>query len=280
MSKDTCLKKVCNSQFSRCAAANPPEASGLIRGGTRGGPTLGHVVNWFRRARERIEVPRLTPRSEQRPTAKVDLAELTPSLTAFLGNAAYLQLSFFETIGRATSIAPTLAAKETLAKVAARALDKHRKLIAELERRGDDPVQAMEPFAAGVHEFQRVTRGNDWYEVLVSCYVTAGFLDDFFVRLGAGLSGEAGTRAVAILRSDAESPELVALVIDAIGANPRLSSRLAMWGRRLVGDTMLVARHALVLGPNHDTDEARIEPVFTELIAAHTRRMDNLGLTA
>ena len=28
------------------------------------------------------------------------------------------------------------------------------------------------------------------------------------------------------------------------------------------------------------SDEERIEPVFTELIAAHTRRMDLLGLTA
>jgi hypothetical protein len=238
------------------------------------------VVNWFRRARERIEVPRLTPRSEQRPTAKVDLAELTPSLVAYLGHAAYLQLSFFETLSRATAIAPTLEAKEVLARVAGRALDKHRKLVAELQRREVEPVEAMAPFSAGVHEFQRVTRGNDWYETLVTCYVTAGFLDDFFVRLGAGLSGEAGSRAVAILRQDLEAKELVDLVLDAVGANPRLSSRLAMWGRRLVGDTMLVARSALVLGANHDTEEARIEPVFTELIAAHTRRMDNLGLTA
>ncbi len=53
-----------------------------------------------------------------------------------------------------------------------------------------------------------------------------------------------------------------------------------MWGRRLVGDTMLVARSALHTSDNHDTDEARIEPVFTELIASHTRRMDALGLTA
>jgi hypothetical protein len=28
------------------------------------------------------------------------------------------------------------------------------------------------------------------------------------------------------------------------------------------------------------SEESRIEPVFTELIAAHTRRMDGLGLTA
>jgi hypothetical protein len=48
----------------------------------------------------------------------------------------------------------------------------------------------------------------------------------------------------------------------------------------LVGDTILVARSALAAAPSSANDEARIEPVFTELIAAHTRRMDALGLTA
>jgi hypothetical protein len=51
-----------------------------------------------------------------------------------------------------------------------------------------------------------------------------------------------------------------------------------MWGRRLVGDTMLVARLAIEQHP--DASEERVDPVFTELIAAHTRRMDKLGLTA
>ena len=52
-----------------------------------------------------------------------------------------------------------------------------------------------------------------------------------------------------------------------------------MWGRRLVGDTMLVARSSLSIGGELPGEE-RIEPVFTELISAHTRRMDALGLTA
>jgi LPS sulfotransferase NodH len=53
-----------------------------------------------------------------------------------------------------------------------------------------------------------------------------------------------------------------------------------MWGRRLVGDTVLVARSALHGSGNATSDERRIEPVFTDVIAAHTRRMDALGLTA
>jgi hypothetical protein len=42
---------------------------------------------------------------------------------------------------------------------------------------------------------------------------------------------------------------------------------------------MLVARSALSLEGRRDGEE-RVEPIFTELIAAHTRRMDALGLTA
>ena len=53
-----------------------------------------------------------------------------------------------------------------------------------------------------------------------------------------------------------------------------------MWGRRLVGDTLLIARSSLANVGHTRRDEARLEPAFTELIASHTRRMDALGLTA
>ena len=72
----------------------------------------------------------------------------------------------------------------------------------------------------------------------------------------------------------------MALLREGIAEDPALSSRLALWGRRLVGDTQLVARSALHGSGNKDDDEQKIEPVFTDLIAAHSRRMDGLGLTA
>ncbi len=238
------------------------------------------MVSWFRRARERIEVPRLTPRSDQRATERVDLAELTPTLEEFLALSAYLQLSFFESLGDAVSQAPTTQAKSVVARVAGRTLDKHEKLAAEIARLGDDPVDVMQPFVEAVERFRLATHGAEWHETLLTCYITTGFLDEFFVRLGAGLRGEAGERAVAILKADSGADELVSLLQAGIDADAKLASRLAMWGRRLVGDTMLVARSALVMGADQDSDEARIEPVFTELIAMHTRRMDVLGLTA
>ena len=214
------------------------------------------------------------------PSAKVDLATLTPDLTTFLGKAAYLQLATFENLSRVVRAAPTTVSKSALSRVAGLALIKHQGLVAEIERHGADAAETMQPYVAEIDRFQRITEGNDWFESVASCYLTAGFLDDFLVRLSAGLPGPAGARIVAILEADSGESIIAAELLAAIEKNPRLGARLAMWGRRLIGDTMLVARWMLRASDNHDSDEARIEPVFTELIAAHTRRMDALGLTA
>jgi hypothetical protein len=239
------------------------------------------VVNWFRRRRDQAPAPKLRPRAVgEAPSTKVDLATLTPDLTTFLGKSAYLQLTVFENLSRVVRTAPSTEAKSALSHVAGLALAKHQGLVAEIERHGEDAAAIMEPFVDEIDSFQRITEGNDWFESVTSCYLTAGLLDDFLVRLAAGLPGAAGGRIVAILEADSGETIIVSELLSAIETNPRLGARLAMWGRRLVGDTMLLARWTLRPSENHDSDEAHIEPVFTELIAAHTRRMDALGLTA
>jgi hypothetical protein len=78
----------------------------------------------------------------------------------------------------------------------------------------------------------------------------------------------------------------VSLLTDAIAVDPKRAHFFALWGRRLVGDTLLLAQSSLHHRDQASADgalshqEERIEPVFTELIATHTRRMDALGLTA
>jgi hypothetical protein len=238
------------------------------------------VVNWFSRSGKRVEVPRLRPRSESEPTTKVDLAELTPDLLTFLGRSAYLQLTIFENLGRALANAPTTEAKETLSRVAALSLAKHHGLTAEIRRHGDEPGAVMEPFTTEIDNYQRGTLGNDWYEAVLACHITAGFLDEFFVCLSPGLPADYASRVSAVLKADSGAELLAEEIRRGIDANEKLASRLAMWGRRLVGDTMLISRASLATSANSVSDEARIEPVFTELIAAHTRRMDGLGLTA
>lgn len=220
-------------------------------------------------------------RAEDQTTTRLELVEFTPDLVSYLGRAAYVQLTIFENLSRAISTAPTTAAKTAIGRVAEHAIARHRALTDEITRAGSSAAEAMEPFTTPVDDFERATHGADWFETVMACYITAGFLDDFFERLATGLPTEPGRRIATIYadRADDESV-LAAQLQQAIDENPRLASRLAMWGRRLAGDTMLVARSALQFSEDHKSDEARVEPVFTELIAAHTRRMDALGLTA
>lgn len=242
---------------------------------------LGLVVNWFGRRRAGVDAPRLRARSNGvTTTTRVDLAELTPDILSYLGKAAYLQLMIFENLSRVVANAPSTEAKVALGRAAAFSLAKHHGLCTEIERTGTTAAAAMAPHAQEVDRFQRLTQGADWFESVTTCYLTAGFLDDFFLRLAGGLPAAVASRVAAVLSGETGEPLIAAELSSAIEANPRLAARLAMWGRRLVGDTMLIARSALKTSEDRDSDEARIEPVFTELIAAHTRRMDALGLTA
>ncbi|MBC7517417.1 MAG: hypothetical protein H7248_00785 [Microbacteriaceae bacterium] len=240
------------------------------------------MVSFFRRRSSNVELPRVRARSRvgNQSVNRVSLGELTPEARSFLGRAAYVQLSIFTAVAHAVATAPHTRGKNALSRVAQLSLHKYEGLVAELIRLGHDPVSAMEPFESSTDRYQQIVLGKDWYECLVTSYVTAGLLDDFFVRLSGGLSDEENSRIFDLLSPDTASQFIVTELRSAIDANPRLASRLALWGRRLVGDTLLMARSALVVPEDTAPDETRLEPVFTDLIAAHTRRMDALGLTA
>lgn len=239
------------------------------------------MFNWFGLRRAKVDAPTLKPRSEQVfEGERVDLSDLSPDVIPFLGQVAYFELAVFESLTRAVSEAPNLAAKEGLTTSAGEVLLKHQGVVAELRKLKVDPAEAMEPFAPAIDRFEQLTSGRDWYEMLLGVYLTAGFLDDFFIRLVGGLPKAMAQRLEILLEPDRSADVIVAALEAGIAADPTLASRLALWGRRLVGDTQLVARSALQGSGNQADDEERIEPVFTDLIAAHTRRMDGLGLTA
>jgi hypothetical protein len=236
---------------------------------------------WSNRRGARPEMPRLRPRVAPTDLTRVDFTELVPEPVAFLGQAAYIQLDFFESLSRAVATAPTMVAKEGLSAAAGVALRKHHDLIAELRRLDVEPEAVMAPFAPATDRLGESTAGADWYELLLGIHVTAGMLDGYFSRLAGGLPSELGARVRAILDEEGASVVLESELRDAIAADSQLADRLALWGRSLVGDTLLIARSALRASEAPSTTRAeKVEPVFTELIADHTRRMDALGLTA
>jgi hypothetical protein len=220
--------------------------------------------------------------ARRRPTGfeKVDFSDLTPDVDSYLGQAAYVQLGFFQVLSELSVTTSDLGAKQIIAQAAGFALAKHEGIVSEIVRREKKPDEAMAPFAPAVDEFLVSTAGATKNEALLSVYITQGFLDDLYIGLTDGLPSDVGPRIASLLGSDSGANGLVALLTDAIDVDPKRADFLAMWGRRLVGDTLLLAHHALRINPGSATEEARVEPVFTELIATHTRRMDALGLTA
>jgi len=214
--------------------------------------------------------------------ARIDLKEFTPAPEEFLARAAYVQLTIFEDLSRAVTIAPTTAAKAVLATATEASLAKHRALVDELAALGVDAGSAMEPHRAAVDRFQRLTLGADWTETALTCHLAGGFLDDLFAALAAGLPQPLAGRIEAAYAVRPVDAEFIRLLGDQMAEQPLLAARLALWGRRILGDTLLVARDALGLSAADPDagEERRVEPAFSELISQHTRRMDALGLSA
>jgi hypothetical protein len=238
------------------------------------------VVSWWNRKRTAqlaaAWLAARNPRNRQ-PVERLQLDDVTPELPTYLGQAAYLQLSLYETMGRAGASAPTMSGRLVTGVLATTALDRHRAIVAEMQRSKLDPAELMEPHRSAIDEFLLRTSGADWYESMLTGYVTGGILNDLFASLLRGLPTDVRTRLGQVFDAR-EEPAVVDELNTQLAEEPLVASRLAMWGRRLVGDTLLVARSALASHARED--ESRLEPVFTELIAAHTRRMDALGLTA
>ncbi len=238
------------------------------------------MVNWFwKRKRPSARTLRVRSRGDYGDVRRVDFAELAPDVDTYLGQAAYLQLGFFETLSELIAPTPELAHKESLSLAAGAALLKHRALVALVRERGDDPLGLMLPFRELLDQFRRATHGARPLETMLSVHITAGMLDDFYLALSASY-GATGQQVAAILQTDDDREALVAMVKDAIDSDPEWSSLLALWGRRLVGDTLLIARAALRSQRLDEQDQARVDPVFTDLLGAHSRRMAQLGLDA
>ncbi|WP_426184082.1 ferritin-like fold-containing protein [Microbacterium sp. TWP3-1-2b2] len=236
------------------------------------------MVKWFWQRDAPRRTLTLRTRGDVGGAMRVDFAELAPELNRFLGQAAYLQLGYFETLTRLIRATPELEEKAAITRAAGAALSKHRGIVDVIRGLGEDSTELMLPFREHLDAFRRKTIGVRPRETLLAVYITAGMLDDFYLALASSY-GETGRRIADILREDDDTGEIVEILKRTIESDDEWRSLLSMWARRLVGDTVLVARQAL--RPERlAEDEDRVEPVYTELMGAHARRMDAMGLAA
>ncbi|WP_433677035.1 ferritin-like fold-containing protein [Microbacterium gorillae] len=237
------------------------------------------MVNWFWKRRPAGRTLLLRGRDELSDAQRVDFSELAPEIDTFLGQAAYLQLGYFETLSRLIRNTPDLDEKEALSKAAGAALTKHQGLCEVITSRGEVPTDVMLPFREELDAFRWKTIGKRPRETMLSVHITAGMLDDFYIALASSY-GETGRRVVRILGADPDREAIAEILRHTISADDEWRWLLSLWGRRLVGDTLLVARAALRPARLDSDEEKQVEPVFTALMASHAKRMDALGLAS
>jgi hypothetical protein len=208
-----------------------------------------------------------------------------------LGVIAYGEISAFERLAEDAKMAPTLEDKVAIAAMASAEFGKLRRLHERIAELGADPFAAMAPFRRAIDLFHEHTRPADWYESLVKAYVGDGLANDFYREIAAYLDGATRDLILASLEDSGHSAFAIERVRAAIAANPRVGGRLALWGRRLMGEALTQAqrvaaeRDALtaLLASGVDRpglDLAAIGRMFTRLTDRHAERMAELGLAS
>ncbi|SJN28412.1 hypothetical protein FM119_06010 [Mycetocola reblochoni REB411] len=182
------------------------------------------------------------------PTTRVDVAELAPDTGAYLGQLAYAQLAFYQFVTETARRTEPLLDTQIISSAAARALRIHQDICAEITSRGDDPVEQMAPFVARTDAFLDILRGSRGIEGVLTAYIVFGFLNDVFVAVAEGMGTAPGRRYAAAITSNRDDGELADVLIRRIDAEERRAHILALWGRRVLGDTILFA-HAIVRDP-------------------------------
>ena len=208
-----------------------------------------------------------------------------------LGALAYGEISACERIVGDARMAPDLATRVEIAMMAAAEFEHFIGLRDRLQSLGVDPYAAMEPFTQTFENFHRRTAPSDYLEGLVKMYVGDGLAADFYREIAAYLDPETRQLIIDTMSGTSHSEFVIEQVSKAVRADPRISGRLALWGRRLMGEALsqaqtLVAERdelsAVLVGGTDapGLDLAAIGRMFTRITEAHTERMAKLGLEA
>ncbi|CAN5385061.1 ferritin-like domain-containing protein [soil metagenome] len=209
-----------------------------------------------------------------------------------LGVISYGEISAFERLAEDAKLAPTMQDKLALGTMASVELTKVSALHERITQLGADPFEVMEPFRVAIDSFHRHTAPSDWLEGLVKAFVGDGLANDFYREIAAFLDPQTRDLVVASLDDDGgHAAFVVGRVRQVIAADPTVGGRLALWGRRLMGEALTQAQRvaadrdsltSLLTGSvdRPGLDLAALGRMFTRLTDRHLERMGELGLDA
>ena len=203
-----------------------------------------------------------------------------------LGALAYGELSAFDRLAEDARGAPSLAGRAALSAMAAAEMGHFQLLADHLAGLGVTAEDAMRPFVPAIDSYHRVTAPHDWLESLIKAYLGDGLAADFYRQVADWLPEPTSALVRGVLDDTGHAAFAEREVTAAIRGSRQVRDRLALWGRRLLGEAISQAQHVVaerdelaeffVTGSG---DLSGIAALFKNLHNEHARRMAALGLS-
>ncbi len=204
-----------------------------------------------------------------------------------LGALAYGELSAFDHLADDAGLAPTLTARAQMSAMAATEFGHYQRLADRLIALGADPDAAISPFVAALESYHSITQPSTWPESVVKAYVGDGLAADFYREVSEFVADGTGELIRDVLTDAGRAEFAVREVAAAVAEQPAIAGRLALWGRRLVGEAISQTQHVLadrdslmLLLVEGTGDLSGVAALITRLTDRHEERMVALGLNS
>lgn len=218
-------------------------------------------------------------------------SEYRDAVVDLLAILAVSEITAFERLAADSVLAPTFADKAIMGELATTEFRHFIALRNRLIELGADPEMAMSPFRQTLIDFHAKTKPNDWLEGLMKAYVGDGIALDFYQEIASYVDPRTRQLVDEVCDDLSQSTFIVESIRAAIEQDPKIAGRLALWGRRLVGEALSQAQRVaadrdalstLIIGgvDRPGADLAEIGRMLARLTDSHTHRMTDLGLSA
>jgi uncharacterized protein YutE (UPF0331/DUF86 family) len=217
--------------------------------------------------------------------------EYRAAVIDLLAVLAVSELTAFERMAADSVLAPTFADKASMGELATNEFRHFIALRNRLVELDADPEIAMEPFRQTLEDFHTKTKPTDWLEGLMKAFVGDGIGLDFYREISSYVDPRTRELVLEVCDDLSQAAYVVERIRNAIEEDPKVAGRLALWGRRLVGEALSQAQRvaaerdalaALIIGgvDRPGADLAEIGRMLARLTESHSKRMADLGLAA
>lgn len=201
----------------------------------------------------------------------------------YLGLFVYGSVGSFALLAQDASYAPNIRDRIVLSRMAAAELAD----IDPAEKFGKAQVgdfdALMQSYRDLISDFLLRAVPRDWWERLVRSYVGYHLLEDLLVELAGAAPEWVRALTEGTFNASAHAEWTVQQLQEVVDDEPQLSARLALWGRRVMGECVLLVQklfleHPALLGYAGGADG--VHALIGRLQAEHSRRLSRLGLAS